>query len=39
VAALVGSVVELASQLGVQVPMLDAVCRLTRQLDRSLRRS
>jgi 2-dehydropantoate 2-reductase len=39
VEALVGSVVELAGQLDVPVPELDVVCRLTRQLDRSLRRS
>jgi len=39
VEALVGSVVELAGQLGVPVPTLDVVYRLTRQLDRSLRRS
>lgn len=39
VEALVGSVVELAGQLGVPTPALDIVCRLTRQLDRSLRRS
>jgi 2-dehydropantoate 2-reductase len=38
VEALVGSVVELARQLEVPVPALDVVCRLTRQLDRSLRR-
>ncbi|HEY4025453.1 MAG TPA: 2-dehydropantoate 2-reductase [Candidatus Dormibacteraeota bacterium] len=38
VEALVGSVVELAGQVGVPVPALDVVCRLTRQLDRSLRR-
>ncbi|HYW25938.1 MAG TPA: 2-dehydropantoate 2-reductase, partial [Terriglobales bacterium] len=35
VEALVGSVVELAGQLGVPVPALDVVYRLTRQLDRS----
>jgi 2-dehydropantoate 2-reductase len=39
VEALVGSVVELAGQLGVATPGLDVVYRLTRQLDRSLRRS
>jgi len=39
VEALVGSVVELAGQLGVPVPTLTVVCQLTRQLDRSLRRS
>lgn len=39
VEALVGSVVELAGQLGVAVPALDVVYRLTRQLDRSLRGS
>ncbi|HXM57445.1 MAG TPA: 2-dehydropantoate 2-reductase [Candidatus Dormibacteraeota bacterium] len=39
VEALVGSVVELAGQLGVPVPTLDVVCRLTRRLDRSLHRS
>lgn len=37
--ALVGSVVELAGQLGVPVPALDAICRLVRLLDRSLCRS
>jgi 2-dehydropantoate 2-reductase len=39
VEALVGSVVELAGQLGVPVPSLEVVYRLTRQLDRSLRGS
>src|SRR5262249_3976117 len=39
VEALVGSVVEVAGQVGVPVPALDVVCRLTRQLDRSRRRS
>jgi 2-dehydropantoate 2-reductase len=39
VEALVGSVVELAGQLGVAVPSLEVVYRLTRQLDRSLRGS
>ena len=39
VEALVGSVVELAGQLGVPVPSLDVVYRLTRQLDRTLRAS
>jgi 2-dehydropantoate 2-reductase len=39
VEALVGSVVELAGQLQVPVPALDVVYRVTRQLDRSLRRS
>lgn len=38
VEALVGSVVELARELGVPVPALDVVCQLTRQLDRALRR-
>lgn len=37
VEALVGSVVELGGQLGVPVPALDVVCRLTRQLDKTLR--
>jgi hypothetical protein len=32
-------VVELAGQLGVPVPSLEVVYRLTRQLDRSLRGS
>ncbi len=36
VEALVGSVVELAGQVGVPAPALDVVYRLTRQLDRSL---
>jgi 2-dehydropantoate 2-reductase len=35
VEALVGSVVELAAQLGVAVPSLEIVYRLARQLDRS----
>ena len=39
VEALVGSVVELAGQIGVAVPSLEVVYRLTRQLDRSLRGS
>lgn len=39
VEALVGSVVELARDLDVPVPALELVCTLTRQLDRSLRRS
>jgi 2-dehydropantoate 2-reductase len=39
VEALVGSVVELAAQLGVPAPTLEVVYRLTSQLDRSLRRS
>jgi 2-dehydropantoate 2-reductase len=39
VEALVGSVVELAGQLDVPVPALQVVCQLTRQLDRTLRRS
>ncbi|HKF79127.1 MAG TPA: 2-dehydropantoate 2-reductase [Candidatus Dormibacteraeota bacterium] len=39
VEALVGSVVELGEQVGVPTPALDLVCTLTRQLDRSLRRS
>jgi 2-dehydropantoate 2-reductase len=39
VEALVGSVVELAGQVGVPVPSLEVVYRLTRQLDRSLRAS
>lgn len=37
VEALVGSVVELGGQLGVPVPALDVVCRLARQLDKTLR--
>jgi len=37
VEALVGSVVELGDQLGVPVPALEVVCRLTRQLDKTLR--
>jgi 2-dehydropantoate 2-reductase len=39
VEALVGSVVELAGQVGVPVPALEVVYRLTSQLDRSLRAS
>jgi 2-dehydropantoate 2-reductase len=39
VEALVGSVVELGRRLGVPVPGLEVVCQLTRELDRSLRRS
>src|SRR5215467_4127457 len=39
VEALVGSVVELAGQVGVPVPSLEVVYRLTSQLDRSLRAS
>jgi len=39
VGALVGSVVELAGQVGVAVPSLELVYRLTSQLDRSLRTS
>jgi 2-dehydropantoate 2-reductase len=39
VEALVGSVVELAGQVGVPVPALEIVYRLTSQLDRSLRAS
>jgi 2-dehydropantoate 2-reductase len=39
VEALVGSVVEAAGQLGVPVPSLEVVYRLTRQLDRTLRGS
>jgi len=39
VEALVGSVVELAGQVGVAVPSLEVVYRLTRQLDRALRGS
>ena len=39
VEALVGSVVELAGQVGVPVPSLEVVYRLTSQLDRSLRGS
>jgi 2-dehydropantoate 2-reductase len=39
VEALVGSVVELAGQIGVPVPSLEVVYRLTRQLDRTLRGS
>ena len=39
VEALVGSVVELAARVGVAVPSLDVVYRLTRQLDRSRRGS
>lgn len=39
VEALVGSVVELGQQHGVAVPNLEVVLTLTRQLDRSLRRS
>jgi 2-dehydropantoate 2-reductase len=39
VEALVGSVVELAGQLGVPVPSLEVVYRLARQLDRTLRAS
>jgi 2-dehydropantoate 2-reductase len=39
VEALVGSVVELAAQIGVPVPALRIVYGLTRALDRSLRRS
>jgi len=38
VEALVGAVVELAAEAGVAVPALAVVHRLTRQLDRSLRR-
>jgi 2-dehydropantoate 2-reductase len=39
VEALVGSVVELAGQVGVPVPGLEVVYRLTSQLDKSLRGS
>jgi 2-dehydropantoate 2-reductase len=39
VEALVGSVVERAGPLDGPVPALAEVCQLTRQLDRSLRRS
>jgi hypothetical protein len=37
--ALVGSGVVVAAQRDVPVPALAEVCQLTRQLDRSLRRS